>query len=456
MIFPVVMMSVLAAASPPKAPAGADVVTYVARLDALSQVLPFFEAASTRSALFRPSSWTSSVHPLIDVDVTDAAALGRVGIDATGSLTASRLGNSEISCHRVSDLDAYRKACDARLARLGDLFEKSEGGVSIYATRDPLNRVQAAYVISGKETCAIAGHGHSIEKELKALVKTVGKPLVSANLSAVTKLPGLVQVFFAGKREKGLSISANGLTLEVQGRAWDSGIAKLAGGGASPYSTLAAPGMAVVRGRLAKDQLAGVIDQFVQLVPGGSSARDVARELAPLMTGNAGALISHVKITTGLRTREARFFALKLAVVAEVNDPVAAAAVLEKLNRKALSMREGTLDVELVGAHLVVSNDGEAKAKLLAAVKTSAGKQGHGMEISLDSKAVAKGLSQIPLLEAMQAPELAGMVAASAELGPLLLATERVNGWIDSSGNSHVGRATWTLDAAKFAPDAGN
>ena len=105
---------------------------------------------------------------------------------------------------------------------------------------------------------------------------------------------------------------------------------------------------------------------------------------------------------------------------------------------------------------LVVSNDPEVRARALTALKTAAGKQVHGVEFEVDPKLVAKGLQQVPLLEAVQTPELAGLVAAGTELGPLLLASERVSGYLDSaSGAVHTSRLVWQLEAAKFAPDAG-
>ena len=104
---------------------------------------------------------------------------------------------------------------------------------------------------------------------------------------------------------------------------------------------------------------------------------------------------------------------------------------------------------------LIVSNDPEVRARALTALKNAAGKQLHGVEFEVDPKLVAKGLQQVPLLEAVQTPELAGLVAAGTELGPLLLASERVSGWLDSASGVHTSQLVWRLEAAKFAPDAG-
>jgi hypothetical protein len=94
----------------------------------------------------------------------------------------------------------------------------------------------------------------------------------------------------------------------------------------------------------------------------------------------------------------------------------------------------------------------------VAALASASGKQAHGLEFELDPKAVARGLQQVPLLEAVQAPELAALVAASTELGPLLVASAKLGGGLDSTAEGHVTKLTWLLDAAKFVdpvPDAG-
>lgn len=455
MILSLLLISVL---SVPRAPADAEVVAYLPKLDQARQLLPFFTAAGSRSVLLRPESWRSSAHPLIDVDVTSREALGLVGIDASGSLTTSRLGDAEIACVTVSEVDKYRKAADEKLARLGEVFEKLEGGVSVYASRDPLGRVLAAYVLHGKESCAISGHGRSVEAQFPLLSKTVMKAAAGPGFALAAKLPGVVQLIAPTGTALGVvSLSAKELTLTVEGKSKGAPLAQLAGAGASPLGAFVASGMTVIRARVSRAQVPALVEQAVRQFPGAGTLLPLAREAAPYFTGNAAVLISHVKITTGLRTREARFFALRSALLVEVSDPAALGALLEKLDLKSLSFREGTLTVALEGSMLVVANDAEVKARAVAALATAAGKQNHGVEFEVDPKLVARGLQQVPLLEAVQAPELAGLVAAGTELGPLLLASERVTGFLDSApGGQHAARLVWQLDAAKFTPDAGH
>ena len=455
MISTLVLISLLAA---PRAPVDAEVVAFVPRLDATDQLLPFFVAAGSRSSLLRPEAWRGDAHPLINVDVTSPAALKQVGIDATASLTRSQLGDATVACVKVSDVDAYRKACDEKLGRLGEVFEKLEGGVSVYATRDPLGRVMAAYVLGGHESCAINGHGRSVEAHLASLARTVTKPATGPGFTLAAKLPGVVQLIAPGGATPGVvSLSAKDLALTLDSKLKGAPLAQLAGAGASPFGAFSAPGMVVVRGRLAKSGVPAMVAQVVRQLPGAAVLGPLAKEVAPYVTGNTALLLSHARVTTGLRTREARFFALKGALLVEVSDPAAVAALLARLDLKALTLREGTLAVSLEGSTLVLSNDAEVKARALAALPTAAGRQARGLEFEVDPRLVARGLSQVPLLEAIQSPELAGFVAAGSELGPLLLASQRVSGWLDSAGaGQHAARLLWQLDTAKFTPDAGH
>ncbi len=454
MISSLVLISVLLA---PRAPADAEVVAYVPKLSEATQLLPFFSAAGSRSPLLRPESWRSDAHPLIDVDVTNKDSLALVGIDAAGSLTSSRIGDTSIACVTVSDVDKYRKAADARLARLGEVFEKVEGGVSVYASRDPLGRVLAAYVLHGKESCAITGHGHSVEPQFPQLTKIVTKTATGPGVIMAAKVPGVVQVIAPSGNSHGVvSLNAKNLTLTVDGKSKGVPMAQLAGAGTSPLGTFTASGMAVFRARVAKAQVPAMVEQAVRMFPGASTLLSLAREAAPYFTGNAAVLLSHAKVGSGLRTREARFFALKGVLVAEVSDVPAITAMLDKLDPRTLVFREGTLTVTLEGSLLVVSNDAEVRARAVTALATANGKQAHGLEFEVDPRLVARGLQQVPLLEAVQAPELAGLVAVGTELGPLLLASEKISGFLDSPApGMHAGRIVWQLDPAKFTPDAG-
>ncbi|MFO0600271.1 MAG: hypothetical protein U0228_33485 [Myxococcaceae bacterium] len=455
MIISVTLALLLSGAPPPKSPE-ASVVGVVPQLSQATSLVPFFTHAGTRSVLLRPEAWKNDAHPLLELDVTDPDALARAGLDAKGPLTRALVGDVTAGCVRIANLDTYRKAVDARLARQGDVFEKMEGPVSIYGTRDPIGRVLAAYSVLGKDSCALNGHGHSVESLFPLLAKWTSKAPTAPGWTAAGKSAApLLLVLPSGAPSGVVSVAAKEFELNLDARLKSAPFAQFAGAGPSPFGQFRSPGMAVFRGRLAPAQLPSLVQQVVRAFPNGQVFAPLAPELATLLTGNTAAVVSHVKVTNGLRTREARFFALKWALVAELTDPAKVAALLATLDPGVFKLREGTLVAAVENNVLVVSTDADARSKALAALATSSGKQAHGFEFEVDPQAVAKGLQQVPLLEAVQAPELAALVGASTELGPLLQASTSVSGWLDSGAGGHSGVATWKLDEAKFSADAG-
>lgn len=449
---------IISMAAAPKAPPGADVITYVPKVDAVTSLLPFFQAAGTRSMILKPETWAADAHPLINVNLLDKDTLARSGIDGNAGLSRSQIGDVVIGCVTVKDVDAYRAACDAKLARMGEVFTKTENGVTVYGSRDPLGRVLVAYAIAGRESCAIAGHGRTVDSQLPALMKLVNKPTSNAAITMASKVPGALQfIVSTGSRNAVIALNAKDLTLTADAKMKNIRITNFAGAGESPLAKFAPAGMTVVRARFNKADMPNVVEQLVRNFPGSTALLPIAKNIAPHLSGNTAAIASHAKVTTGLRTKEARFFALKTAFVAEVADVAAVQAELDKLDTKSLSTREGSISVSLNGKFLVVANDSEAKTKAESALVNAAGKQTHAVEFVIAPRLVARGLQQVPLLEAVQSQELVGLVAAGSELGPLLLASKQLNGWLDSSGGQqHVARFTWELDAAALqTPDAG-
>jgi hypothetical protein len=438
---------ILTAALAPKAPPEAELVTFVPRLDGLSSVLPFFDAAGTRSQLLRPESWRGQADPVLEVDLTSKASLEAAGIDPTGPLTISRLGDRTITCLTLARPELHTARVEERLARQGPVFKQQLSGASLIGSRDAIDRVLAAVATVGRESCSIAGNGLSVEKQLPLLVKTLlGKvPLPPP------AVPGVVSFIIPGGSPSGtLSLSGKELTLTADLKGKGLPLAPLAGAGPSPYAALSSEGLLVLRARFAKSAMPDVVSQLTHRLPFGPELSRAGASLAPLLTGNAALLVSHVKVTTGLRSPAARLFAVRFALVAETSDPAAAKALLDALDPKSLSVREGALEVAVAGSTVILSNDEQVKQKALAALGSAAGKQTHAVELSGSPARIASALNQVPLLEAVQTPELAGLLAAGTELGPLLLASEPFTGWLDSAGGLARGQLVWKLDAAKL------
>ncbi|MBE2248242.1 MAG: hypothetical protein IAE78_01755 [Myxococcus sp.] len=463
MISTVLLTALLAA--PPKGLADAELITWAPVASGVSTLLPFFARAGQGSVMVAPSSWREDAHPLLEFDVTRPESISAAGIAANEGLSLSVRGPVSVGCHGVADAALFEAACQKRLARYGTFFKTQAGGVTTLGARDALNRVQAAVLVRGKEACAVSASGQTVEKLLPEVQKQLGKPLSGPHLKAASELPA-AQYFMVPERPgntaarlKGwatLALSAKGDTLTVDAKAKGVPMATLQAGGASPFAALQVPGVATLKLRLAKEQLPGLLAQVFPSLPGGRTLTPAAAALAPHLTGNVAVVFSRVKVTSGLRSAPARFFAARFVVLAEADDARAAQAIVEAIDPKALAFKEGALQVGLSGSTVWLANEGDVKETVLAALSKAPGTQRHGAELEVDPKALARALAAVPLFEIVQSPELSGVLVAATELGPLLQLTDRVRGWADStSAASQRAQLTWTLEPERAAPDAG-
>jgi hypothetical protein len=452
------LLSVMLLAGP-RAPADAELAYFIPRLEAAGELVPFLDAAGEHSVLLRRESWRSEVHPLLRVDVTRKDSLVEAGLDPSGSGTLSYRGSLTFSCVAVADSRKFEAACAERLKTLGTVWRKEVDGASVVGTKDPLGRVLAGYVLKGKESCAIAGQGSTVEKPLLELGKLLGKAPSSAMWKTAAALPG--QAFVVAP-EAAVGLKGAGLTLTEEFKSGRLPIAKLTGGGSSPYAGAPYDAMVWVRLRLEPSQLSPVLGQLVAMLARTCPAcdraalTDTATALAPTLSGNALLFVEQVKIGGSLRSYAGRLFAHKGAVLAEAADPKAARLALENLARikgakvsdegYGLQLHEGELRIGVRGNHLYLSDDPAALDSVFKALPASAGKQAHGAEYGADPERIAKGLAQVPVVDVLAVPELAALLAISAEGGPLLLASEKLTGYADSETSGAVrGQLVWTL-----------
>lgn len=439
----------------PKAPANSDFVVHVPRLDALSTVAPFFQAAGARSPMLRMESWRSTAVPLLGVDVTSPDSLSAAGIDAEGPFTVSYVDERTVSCVVLKDPTRYSKRVSEALGSLGKVSTRQEAGVPVTLASDQLDRVLAAVVTVGRDSCSVVGNGLSVEKQIPAVVRALLKPGGVAASALAEKLPGVATAIIPGNDRSGaISVTAKGHQLTLDARARGLALAPLMGAGASPYATFAPRGMLVFRGRFARGAMASLATQTARSLPAGVTLSPLAAELDGLLTGNVAVAVSGVKVTAGLRSLASRFFAAHLAVLAETSDPEAARRLIAKIDPKTLTVREGRMDLAVEGSTIILSNDEEVKTRALATLATSKGRQAHAIELVATPAEVARGLSQIPLLDVVQTPELASLLVVSTELGPLLLSSESVTGWLDPAGPGlHRGQLTWVLDEKRLGSE---
>ena len=445
-------------AATPRAPADADFAFFVPDFAAVADLNPFLDAAGEHSGLFRRESFRNEVHPLLRVDFTRKESLLEAGIDPAGSGTLSYKGELTFSCVTLSDPKKYETACGERLKGLGAPWRKDLDGGSVVGAKDPLDRVLAGYVIRGKESCAISGEGMSVDKPLLELSKLLGKQPASPMWKNAAGLPGQATVVIP---HLAIALRGSGLTLTSEFKS-TMPAAKLTGAGPSPYAGTSYDGMLWARLRVDPAQLGPELAQLSvmlqRLCPTCDPAAlgEAATALAPTLTGNTLLYISHVKVQGTLRSLTARFFAHRGAVLAEASDPKAARAVFENLAKMrgakatdegcAIALREGELRLGVHDSHVYASTDAAALQGLFRALPATGGKQAHGAEFAVDPERVAKALGQVPVVDVLAVPELAALLAASAEVGPLLLASEKMTGYADSDANAAVrGQVVWTL-----------
>ena len=285
------------------------------------------------------------------------------------------------------------------------------------------------------------------------------KPSSGPEWKRAAALPGAA---FVVSRYGVVGLKGGPRSLTAEGRTARVPLPPLEPAGQSPYAKVTPSGLAFLRAKVAPEGrramertlLAQLLDVCGACDP--AEMGKVADALLPQLTGDALLRVDRVKVAETLRTVPGRYFALKHAWVVEVDDPAAAKAALSPLDswkaaKKtaegwALTARGGEVLIGVRGTHLYLGNDGVAVTAALLGLDGKAGRLPHGAEWVVDPVLVAKGLSQIPLFDVLGSQELAGLFAAGTELGPLLLASERVFGWADSAGEgTHLVQGTWVL-----------
>ena len=460
----------LIGASGPRGPSDFDQAVYLPRLDRATQFSRFLEVGGERSVLLRSENWRESVHPLLRFDVTRPDTAVSYGIDPTAPLTIVLRQGLEVSCVTVKSFEKFSAACDERLKALGTPFKVTEAGVTRYGARDAIDRVLAGYVVKGNEACAARHQGKSVEPALKEIAGWLNKAPTGATWKLVSTLPGAGYLL---TQRAVIAMGADGLTATATARG-DLPLYGLTGAGSSPYAAMSMPSLLLARMRTQPAMTQPLLDEvalrLAALCPACEAGpfKLAARALPPTLTGAAVLVVSRVKVVGSLRTDPGRFFSVKGAAFAETHSPEAALKVLLELARLrgaklldsgdgvSLLLKEGEVRLGVRGRHVFASNDAATLESAYKALPTAPAAQGHGAEVNVDPRLLAQGLAQVPLMDAIQSTELAGMLAAGAELGPLLLATERITGWADAQR----AQLSWRLKAppvkdAGVAADAG-
>ncbi|MBL9036944.1 MAG: hypothetical protein JNG84_00385 [Archangium sp.] len=456
-VYAFILLAVTAAAPSPRALPSSASVFFAPRIDRLSGTASFFGPAGASSAVLRPEAWRDALHPL-GFDALRPESVKAVGIDPAGPLTLSQRTDVDVSCVSVADAAVYQRAMEARLQRLGTLRRTTKNGVVTVAAVDALGRVVLASVTKGRDSCAVVAHGATAEPHLVPVAALLGPtPVAVPALKPVRTLPGTFFLALTSGTPNGvLGVTTQGPTATAHVQAIGLPLAAMEGPGTSPFAAFSPAGLGVVRLRLARASLAPMVDASLAKLPLTPALRVAATTLAPALTGNVALFIHRVQVTGTLRTAEGRFSAVRAAVVAEVADAALAKQLVDGLDAQALGFRGGTLRTGVTGTTVVLANDVAAYDAAVAALGAAPRRQAHAVEFDVQPQALARGLSQVPLLDAVQDPALAGVLAAGTELGPLLLASERLVGWLDAAGAAgHRAELTWRLRSSSAVPDGG-
>lgn len=455
------LATTLAAAPAPRATALANTVVHIPRLDKLSGLNAFMSRAGTYAALARPSTWSPEFHPFLSLDPFRPESLSAVGIDPAAPATLSFVTRGKISCMQLADAKLFQAKANEALSTGGEVKTSVSKGITTASA--PRGTGRAGYALRGQEMCSFATL-YDDDDLLKETLKVMGKaPAPDARLG---KLPGVVYVLQGSKLVVGLDGTADGL--QIDGTAAQLPLPAFQSSSASPYGALSLDGLLFSRAQVAPaglSQAAGSVRWSIQQLCTGcpqEQVNAVTQAVTQQLTGHLLVLVDSVQVKASLRTPEGRFFAPRQVVAAEVKDPSKVKEALAPLARfpgaqaledgYSLNLKGGTVLVRQKGKHLVLGNDEAVVKTLLESLSDKSAKLPHAVDFIADPKRVARGLSQVSLMDIMSNEQLAGLFAMSAEMGPLLSNSQRLSGWLDSASGGHRFSLSWTLPASGSKP----
>jgi hypothetical protein len=433
---------------------------YLPRLDRLEGLLAFMTRAGERAVTLRPSTWFSEFHPLLELDFTRGESLAEAGIAPAGSATLSWLGDGRMTCLDLSNPERFEARARERLATLGTLWEGKLRGSPVVAARSPEGALLAGYARKGNLSCAVSSPSGA-RPLLEAAIRAMDKPSTGGGWGRLRGVSGAL-FFVSPDGVAGLDGTRRSLTVDGRARLPAPSLAK---GGQSPYAPAAGTGLLWMRAQIARadvpsavSSLTGSISKLcASCAPGNVPALNVA--LGELLTGQVSLLVEGMNVRGRLRSDAERYFALRHAWLAEIDDPAMAMKVLHTYLGAlpgaratgagyAIAVAGGEISVGVQGRQLFVANDSSALKGALNAVADKPSPLAHGAELQLNPARTARALAGISLLDVMSSKEMAGLFALSTELGPLLSITESVRAFADGGrGSPHQLGLTWTLRA---------
>ncbi len=443
------LLALILAVSPPVGSA-ADTAVVVPTLSKLEGWAPFLDRAAEKNGLFRRESWRDVLHPLVPVDFSRVDSMKEAGIDPKGAGSLWTEGPLTVVCVELADVKRFEERAKEKLKTLGNDWQINASGLKVVGAKDAIDRVMGGYVLKGRLSCSASAQGQSAERGLVAVAKLMASGAVAKGFGSVR---GDAVVHTNGVW---LGLKASGLTVDGDWRSGALELGKLTAG-SSPYADTKAPGLALLKLRVDPAELAHLDRRMLDGLAGAMSVplpvvQQAAETLSTHLSGNLVMLVSHVEVRGSLRTAPGRFFSLRQAWVAEAKDEKSAGELKALIastpgavaDGDGYSLRSG-LKAGVKGLHLWFADDPATLKTLLDALPAKPGAQKHGLELEVDPRLLAKALGQVPLLDAVSDPNLAGLLAAGSEMGPLLLVTQRLALTADGAPGAHTGHLVWTL-----------
>jgi hypothetical protein len=439
-------------AAAPRVHAQADVAVYIPRLNKLGPLVGFFERAGEKAGLLRPSGWKSEFHPLLWLDVQRPESFTEAGLSLEHPYTVSLVGSSRMACGVVTDVKRFEEKAASRLSALGERFEKPGKTFRVGAKLG--KEIRGGYALRDNQLCAFATTRDGAAFLAEA-AKRVEKPFAGPGAKwMAAPLPSAPLYVLSARGIAAVSELPNGLKVEARTR--DVPLPAFVAKPDHPQGALPSSGLLFARGAVKPEALASAlapwVSQVAQACPSCTRAQldRAASTLANQLTGTFLVRVDRAELRGALRTEANRFFAVKQALVAQLKaDAVSLTSVFESLGQKSgdgyvLSTPSGELRFGTKDKHVYFANDETAMRAILEGVSRP-GPVEHGLEIQIPPPALAKTLSQVSLLDVMAVKELASVFALSAELGPLLAASENL--WLkdDVTGGVHSLELRWTL-----------
>lgn len=462
-MFAVLLTFAVAAAPTPRVAPSAQQYVFVPRLDRLDALRGFVSVAGKKTSLMRSVIWSAELLPALGVDLMSPESLEAAGVNPQGSLTTSISAAGTIACVTLSRPDDFatraRRALDYGEGKwTGTLPAKTK----FHATVRGEGVVTGGFVQRGAVGCVVKsskGRGGPLMFEAEKLLGVVKPPPSFKNMKP---LQGPV---YLGSAEAVAVLRGNETSLTVDALPVRLPIStpSLSPAGLSPYANIPHSGVLSLKATVDPTAIKPYARAFAaQLLSfcrkcDAKDVSDVVTALSEQLTGSVYLRAHSLSLDPrGLKSDRGRYFALRHAYFAELKDPAAVKALFAKLpdikgvlrTDKGLQLRanEGTIELQLLGRHLVIANDIDALstgARLVAAA--TPGKLTHGLEAQGDPKPLGRALRKVSLLDALGSNEMAGLFAAGVEFGPLLAATEKVTVWADS-GSPMKAQAVWLLE----------